>query len=264
MQPQTRIEIVKATQEIDWIKFAGSGSATKICMDGSGGPEAMLNRLESDRPIEPHFHRTAQFQLLITGTMRFPDYQIEGVSIHYTDHCVPYGPFVPQHNQEMLVAHARQGGVAFMKDRAVRKDINYRGRELHGSEHEVQWQPMVECPGARRKVLFGSPDGPMTEIFELPAGAQLARPAAPHGRYDLVLDGSGEINGNPLAIRTLRFYQSRESDAPLIAGAQGLRVVVMTFDSDADQSLGGSVAEDFKHFGEWSSSPLDPERNLSA
>jgi hypothetical protein len=252
METQKTVEIVTSTEKIGWVEFAGSGSATKICMDGSGGPEAMLNRLKSDRTIDPHFHRTAQFQLLIKGKMRFPDYQIEGVSIHYTDHCVPYGPFVPQNDQEMLVAHARQGGVAFMKDKEVRKDINRHGRELHGSEHDAQWQPVPECPGARRKVLFGSPEGPMTEIFELPAGGQLARMAAPHGRYDLVLDGSGTINGKPLVFKTLRFYHSSEPDAPFVAGPQGLRVVVMTFDSDADQSLGGSVAEDFKHFGEWS------------
>ena len=92
----------------------------------------------------------------------------------------------------------------------------------------------------------------MTEIIELPAGAQLARTAAPHGRYDLVLHGSGTINGKPLVLRTLRFYHSSDPDAPFVAGPQGLRIVVMTFDSDADQSLGGSVAEDFKHFGEWS------------
>jgi hypothetical protein len=252
MEPQERIEIVTATEEIKWVEFANSGSATKICMDGSAGPEAMLNRLKSDRAIEPHFHRTAQFQLLITGKMSFPDYQIEGVSIHYSDHCVPYGPFVPRDNQEMLVAHARQGGVAFMKDKEVRKDINRKGRELHGSEHEAQWEPVAQTPGVRRKLLFGSPAAPMTEIFELPAGAQLTRTAAPHGRYDFVLEGSGTINGKPLATRTLRFYRSNQPDAPFMAGPQGLRVVVMTFDSDADLTLGGSVAEDFKHFGEWS------------
>jgi hypothetical protein len=78
MEPRKSIEIVTATNDIEWVEFAGTGSATKICMDGSGGPEAMLNRLKSDREIDPHFHRTAQFQLLINGKMRFPDYQIEG------------------------------------------------------------------------------------------------------------------------------------------------------------------------------------------
>jgi len=252
MEAKKTIEIVTATEELQWVEFAASGSATKICMDGSAGPEAMLNRLKSDRTIDPHFHRTAQFQLLINGKMRFPGYQLEGVSIHYTDHCVPYGPFLPQDNQEMLVAHARQGGVAFMKDKAVRKDINRRGRELHGSAHDAPWQPVEECPGARRKVLFGSSDGPMTEILDLLAHAKLARTAAPHGRYDLVLAGSGSVNGKMLLFKSLRFYQSSDPDASFIAGPQGLRVVVMTFDSDADQSLGGSVAEDFKHFAEWS------------
>jgi len=258
MEAQKTIEIVRHTEELDWVEFAGNGSATKICMDGSAGPEAMLNRLKSDQTIDPHFHRTAQFQLLIRGKMRFPDYEMEGVAIHYTDHCVPYGPFVPQDNQEMLVAHARQGGVAFMKDKEVRKDINRLDRELHGSEHEVEWQALPECPGARRKVLFGSIEGPMTEIYEFPPGAQLARSAAPYGRYDLVLDGSGTINRKPLVARSLRFYHSSEPDAPFIAGPQGLRVVVMTFDSDADQSLGGSVAEDFKHFAEWSQERSQP------
>ena len=252
MEAQQTIDILTATEEIEWTRFSGSESGTKICMDGSEGPEAMLNRLESERTIEPHFHRTAQFQLLISGKMRFPDYQIEGVSVHYTDHCVPYGPFVPQDNQEMLVAHARQGGVCFMKDKQVRKDINRRGRELHGSEHQVEWQPVPECPGARRKILFGSGEGPKAEIFELPPDGRLERTAAPHGRYDLVLDGSGTVNRQPLAFKSLRFYLSNNSDAPIVAGPQGLRVVVMTFDSDADQTLGGSVAEDFKHFGEWS------------
>src|SRR5579883_2857525 len=177
MESPARVEIVTPTDELQWVRFAGSASATKICMDGSAGPEAMLNRLESDRTIDPHFHRTAQFQLLIAGAMRFPGYRIEGVAVHYTDHCVPYGPFVPHGGQEMLVAHARPGGVAFMKDKEVRKDINRRGRELHGCEHEVQWQAVPQCPGARRKVLLGSPGGPMTEIVELPARGRLERTA---------------------------------------------------------------------------------------
>ena len=81
MEAKKTIEIVTATEELQWVEFAASGSATKICMDGSAGPEAMLNRLKSDRTIDPHFHRTAQFQLLINGKMRFPGYQLEGVSI---------------------------------------------------------------------------------------------------------------------------------------------------------------------------------------
>jgi hypothetical protein len=257
MALQKSIEVVTATDDIAWVEFSGTGSATKICMDGSQGPEAMLNRLKSDRAIEPHFHRTAQFQLLIKGKMTFPDYEMDEVAIHYSDHCVPYGPFVPHGDHEMLVAHARQGGVAYMKDKEVRKEIYRQGRELHGSENEVDWQPVPECPGARRKVLFGSSGSPTTEILELPQGSRLSRPAAPHGRYDLVLRGGGTINGKPLVTKTLRFYHGGEPDAPFIAGPQGLRVVVMTFDGDADQSYGGSVAEDFKHFGEWSRERAD-------
>jgi hypothetical protein len=249
MELQNSIEVVTATDDLDWVEFGGS--ATKICMDGSKGPEAMLNRLQSERLIEPHFHRTAQFQLLISGKMRFPDYEIEGLAIHYSDHCVPYGPFVPCDGQEMLVAHALPGGVAFMKDRQVRKDIYRQGRELHGSEHDAQWEPITQCPGARRKVLLGSP-GPMTEIFDLPADAQFTRPPAPFGRYDLVLEGSGSINGKALVAKTLRFYRGADPDGPFIAGPRGLKVVVMTFDGDAEQTYGGSVAEDFKHFAQWS------------
>ncbi len=68
--------------------------------------------------------------------------------------------------------------------------------------------------------------------------------AAPFGRYEFVINGSAFLNGSKLGPETVRFVQSAEHTAALRSGPDGSTFVILTFDSDANESYGGSVLRD--------------------
>jgi len=72
----------------------------------------------------------------------------------------------------------------------------------------------------------------------------LPEPAAAFGRYEFVVKGSAYLNGSRLGPETVRFVQNTEPIAALWSGPEGATFVVLTFDSDAAESYGGSLLRD--------------------
>jgi hypothetical protein len=216
-------------------------------INGRQGPELVRARF-SGREVEPHYHRAAQFQLLLDGNLQFPTFRMEGIAVHYTDHNVPYGPFTTSGPHDMVVVHTKPAGVQYMKDAmrdaGLREEINRAGREIHCSAGDVEWQPVPSHEGVRRKILLSLDGGPSAEIVECAPEIELPAPAAPFGRYEFIVKGSACLNGSTLGPETVRFVQSTGRATALRAGQEGVTLVVLTFDSDATESYGGSVLRD--------------------
>ena len=239
-------EIVVDLSKVPWKTYRGTYEI-QVGLDGSQGPELVRARFPG-REVEPHYHRAAQFQLVLDGNLQFPDFRMEGIAVHYTDHNVPYGPFTTSGRHDMVVVHTKPAGVQYMKDAirdaGLRKEINRAGREIHCSAGDVEWQPVPGYEGARRKTLISQDRGPTAEIVECAPGVELPGSAAPFGRYEFVINGSAFLNGSKLGPETVRFVQSAEHTAALRSGPDGATFVVLTFDSDANESYGGSVLRD--------------------
>jgi hypothetical protein len=239
-------EIVVDLSKVPWKTYQGKYEI-QIGLDGSQGPELVRARF-SGRKVEPHYHRAAQFQLLLDGNLQFPDFRMEGIAVHYTDHNVPYGPFTTSGQHDMVVVHTKPAGIQYMKDavrdEALRKEINRTGREIHRSAGDIEWQPVPGHKGLRRKVLFSQDGGPAAEIVECPPGTELPGPAAPFGRYEFIVKGSACPNGSKLGPETVRFVQGTEPPAALCSSEEGATFVVLMFDGDAAESYGGSVLRD--------------------
>jgi hypothetical protein len=233
--------------EVPWksLPLDGGGEVQmQMYLKGTdGGPEAVRARISEGYKVEPHFHMAAQFQLLLEGTMEFPTFRLDAPAVHYTEHNVPYGPFVVSQGHDMFVLHTKPGGVAMMQDKERRRQANTRGREITRCAHEVEWEPMPGYQGARRKVLIPENAGPAVEIIELPPGAELTAEAPTYGRYEVILSGSARADGKELGPKGLRFVAAGEQVTPLTCGLEGATVIVMTYDQDAAQSYGGSTAE---------------------
>src|SRR5215470_15940955 len=154
--------------EVSWktLPLDGGGEVQlQMYLKGvDGGPEAVRARISEGYQVEPHFHLAAQFQLLLEGTMEFPTFRLDAPAVHYTEHNVPYGPFVVSSGHDMLVLHTKPGGVVMMRDKERRRQANTRGRELSCCAHEVAWEPLPGHDGARRKVLIPATKGPSAEI----------------------------------------------------------------------------------------------------
>lgn len=232
---------------IPWKSLALEGGGTvdlQMYLKGAdGGPEAIRAKICEGYEVEPHFHLAAQFQLLLEGTMTFPTFKLDAPAVHYTEHNVPYGPFVVNQGHDMLVLHTKPGGVILMRDKEQRRQANARGRELTCCAHEVEWEPMPGHPGARRKVLIPASQGPSAELIECPPQMELIVPVSTYGRYEVLYRGSVLVEGKELGPKGVRFVSAGQPAAPLTCGPAGASVIVLTYDADAAQSYGGSTEE---------------------
>lgn len=239
-------DIVVDLSQVAWkhAQEGGRGYQYRICMDGGpDGPEAMQVRLPG-MDVPPHFHHAAQFQLLLEGSMEFTDRRMEALSVHYTDHDVPYGPFKPDSEHSMLILHAKPAGYAPMSDKEARKMINARGRELEGCAREAKSEALPG--GGTCKTILANDEGVRVQLFECPAGASFSSPPPLFGRYELILRGSATADGHHLGTQALRFVQSDKPAAPLVCGPEGATFIVLTFDRDAEKSYGGKALDDVK------------------
>jgi len=239
--------IVVDSQSVPWKSMALEGGGTvnlQMYLKGAdGGPEAIRAQISEGYTVEPHFHLAAQFQLLLEGSMTFPTFRLDAPAVHYTEHNVPYGPFVTSEGHDMLVLHTKPGGVVMMRDKERRREANARGRELTCCAHEVEWEPSPEHPEARRKVLISARRGPSAEIIECPPQMSLAVPAGEYGCYEVVYRGSVLADGKELGTKGVRFLAPGQAASPLVCGPEGATIIVLTYDKDAAVSYGGSTEE---------------------
>ena len=232
---------------VEWKSLALEGGGTvdlQMYLKGAdGGPEAIRAKICDGYEVEPHFHLAAQFQLLLEGTMTFPTFKLDAPAVHYTEHNVPYGPFVVNEGHDMLVLHTKPGGVVMMRDKERRRQANARGRELTCCAHEVEWEALPGHVGARRKVLIPASKGPSAEIIECPPDMKLTVPVSTYGRYEVVYQGSVLVEGKGFGPKSVRFVDAGQDTLPLTCGPTGATVIVLTYDADAAQSYGGSTEE---------------------
>jgi len=247
-------EIVIDLAKVPWETMKGKNGVTyrtQMGLDGSQGPELVHLRAVG-HDSDPHYHTGAQFQIFLDGYAQFPDFRLEAVGVHYTDHNVPYGPFNGDH--DMIVVHAKPAGRRAMKDvlksEVLRREINRTGRQFHGSANTMEWEPTSNHKGARRKVLIPEGAGVSAQLVACPSGTELLEAPAPYGRYEFVIAGSAVLEGNQLGPECVRFVCGAERPTPLIAGSDGAVFLVLTFDEDAAVSHGGCLLEDMATYSQ--------------
>jgi hypothetical protein len=209
---------------------------------GGDDPEAFRFRFDPCPSVYAHMHLTAQFQVLLAGSMDMPrgSMNLRPLSVHYTDHQVPYGPFSTGAGHDMLVLHPRAGGLVSMAHADFRSCINLTGRLLVGEADDDAWQPL---PGGRGlvQVLIPAAAGPEVVLVELGAHEILSLPGAPFGRYDVVVAGAIQVGTTPLGPPGLRYVVGDAPAEPLVTGPEGATILTLAFDAAARD---GGVRDD--------------------
>lgn len=231
-------EHVVDTAEVPWRRGETEGRTfqCQLLLDGiDGGPEAIRFQFDPTVSIYAHMHLTSQFQLLLGGSMELPKatMKLRPVSVHYTDHNMPYGPFSVSVGHEVLVLHPKQGGLISMQDRVARKQIFLGGRELSGMEKDVEWLAVPGYEGLRCKVLIPRWLGPEAVILECPPNVAINAGPPVYGRYEVVLNGSVIADDRKLCRPSFRYIRGDEPPSPLVIGPDGATLILLSFDKDA-------------------------------
>ncbi len=197
---------------------------------GEGGPWGTCTSFPENTGSQAHFHTSSQFQFVISGSMDFPDEHIEAPAVHYTDHCVPYGPFTVSKDHAMLILRPRRNRQIFTTDPQIRKLVNRSGRTFVRQGDDVEWEGDPLNSGARRKVLVPG----VAELVECPPDSGFASAPAAHGQYQAVYKGSIVVDGKSLGYKSLRFVEGDEPPPPLQCGPEGATLIVLTFGEDSE------------------------------
>ena len=212
----------------------------KILADGKDGrPSATLGTAAKDQRIEAHFHNTAQFQVILEGSLVFVDHPTQPIAVHYTDPNTAYGYFTADSNFKLAVLRPRKAGQWFMQETENRKLRNPKGREIYGQSKEVPWETLAGAlAGLRRKVLFGKDNekGPKAHLFQCPAGVVVQREPAPCGEYQIILEGSAQVEGKEMKPFAMHWARGDERPAPLTAGRDGATWLMLTYDEAAQSA----------------------------
>jgi hypothetical protein len=206
-----------------------------VLLDGEdGGPEALRFRFDPCPAVPGHMHLTAQFQLLLGGSMRMPRgrMHLRSVAVHYTDHNVPYGPFSVGPGHDMLVLHAKRGGLITLTEPTFRSRIFLPGRLLTANADERDWQPNADGSGRHQQLLPAS-CGPEVLLIEVQPESRLDLATSQHGRYEVVIRGSVLTAGVVIGPGGLRWTARDAAAPPLVGGSDGALVAVLAFDADA-------------------------------
>ena len=231
-------EYIVDPNRVPWKRSQTEGIAfqCQVLLSGEdGGPEALRLQFDPCLSVYAHMHLTSQFQVLLGGTMDMPrgSLFLRPVSVHYSDHNVPYGPFAVAAGHDMLVLHPKQAGLVSMASPTARRQIYLGGRLLTGQDHEQEWVPLPGYEGSRCKILIPQAAGPEVVIVESPPGTELALVAPVYGRYEVVLQGSARFGDQSLGPAGLRYVQGEEPFTPVVCGPEGATLMFLTFDPDA-------------------------------
>jgi hypothetical protein len=194
------------------------------------GPQAFRIDLPPGHVINPHFHRSDQYQVFIGGHAMYGDkYDLDPVTVHYADKYSPYGPLIAGddgYTMFNLRAHAETGAY-YMP--GSRDKIEMRGgrhitvRNRHGIDHATDTS-MVEA------LVEPHPDGlAVDEIVAGPGCAIGNRLAVGSGCFQLVIDGELELEGVTLGKRSVAFAPAGQRFAARRAGPAGVHFLELQF-----------------------------------
>ena len=185
---------------------------------------------EPGKDIRPHFHRIAQFHILVSGDGYFGEFHAPTFTFHYADPLTPYGPIRSADDTDPI---------DFLTLRPVaRPGVFWMARSAHeldgpGGRNIVTPVPDVALPTTGVEVvdlIEPHDDGLAGYVVRLSPGAQhpVTVPSHSAGQYQLVTKGSLAMPAGNLPVGSLMFAKAGEENL-LKAGDQGCEILVTRY-----------------------------------
>lgn len=188
-------------------------------------------RPHAGHAIRPHFHKIAQFQVIVAGDGRIGKVPVPPISFQYADPSTPYGPIKPVDDEQgidfLTLRPAARKGIWFMPGN--RDEMNGRaGRNLSATIDPSV--PLPERGSQAEDLIEGGEDGLAGYALRLAPDATetVTAAAGTGGQYHLVTRGPLEVDDRELDRMALLFVEAGEEVA-YTAGPEGGEVVVMQF-----------------------------------
>lgn len=196
--------------------------------------QAFLVEGTPGRVIKSHYHDHDQYQVIVMGDGVLGKHQLQVNAVHFSRRHTPYGPIVfGEKHMGFLTLRAHQdGGAQYLDDPE-------KMAKLKSVENRKPWQatelPQFSRPGEGAVLhTFGEiSDDEGLASFSMSvapnAKALAPDPADSNGQYLIVVRGSLHYEGKEYRALSVAFIKPQEGRFELVAGADGLDVLVLHF-----------------------------------
>lgn len=217
--------------ELDRPDRAGQGFLVKRFGGDPAGPSVILSVQPEGFENPAHFHDGAQFQVMLEGSAAFPAHELTPLSVHFSDSCVPYGPFRVGADFVLGVFRQRPAKQYYMSDRGSRRLRNPYGREVYASWSSSA-QEGRDNLSADWALMEGAPHDPRASVRRCAPGEEVEREPAAAGEFLVVVDGSVLLEGEAHRPYSTRYHEGREAPRRAVAGPEGALLLFLTFPDD--------------------------------
>lgn len=202
--------------------------------DNPASAQAFLVEGTAGRVIKPHFHDHDQYQVVVSGGGVLGKHTLQVNAVHFSRRHTPYGPIVFGDQQLgflTLRAH-KDGGAQYLDDPE-------KMGKLKTLENRKPWQA-TEAPKFEA-VAEGAAVHPFAELQDDEGLASFSMSVAPNaralapdpadsnGQYLIIVRGSLHYEGREYRALSVAFVKPQEGRFELVAGAEGLDVLVLHF-----------------------------------
>lgn len=209
--------------------------------DNPDSAQAFLVEGTPGREIRSHFHDHDQYQVIVSGDGVLGKHQLQVNAVHFSRRHTPYGPIVFGQGMGFLTLRAQKDQGAQYLDEPEKL------QKLKSLENRKPWQA-TELP----KFQPATPDAALHTFTELKDEEGLASfsmsvapnakalapdPVSSNGQYLIIVRGSLHYEGKEYKALSVAFVKPQEGPFELVAGTEGLDVLVLHFPKGIAQSV---------------------------
>ncbi|MBL4721543.1 MAG: hypothetical protein JKY20_10490 [Alphaproteobacteria bacterium] len=204
----------------------------------NGLPQGFLVEQPPHSVTPPHFHEVNQFQVFVGGDGKIGKHDAAPVSLHYANGHTPYGPIAAGDDgvQYFTLRSAWDPGAKYMPQNRDKLKPGPRRFRLAARLSLLTTDELAACVGRDLETVIDvEEDGLQAHLLRLGPGESCIAPdpASGGGQYHMVLNGIMAHADGDLDRLSCIFMTCEEPALEVIAGPEGLELLVMQFPKEA-------------------------------
>ena len=198
-------------------------------------PHAYLIEQSADSFAPSHFHHNAEFQIIVAGDGMFGRRPVKPYMVHYAGQQTGYGPLAagPNGLSYLTLRPVTEFGIWYLPESREYMDP----RIPHGQVHSEVLAGRAEDAASARvsDVIEPRADGLASWRVQIPRDNKATAPshAGGGGCFRVVIGGEMMVAGKPFGTLGTVWVGSEEQVPDIIAGPEGLDLLVMQFPANA-------------------------------
>lgn len=206
-------------------------------------PQAFLIEQLPDSRLDPHFHQSDEFQVVMQGGGALGRRPLAALAVHFVNRHTAYGPVTAGNDglHYFTLRRRADSGASFMH--AARGALDRTAPKRQVTSRSVACasaDELAQCTARAVDALIApEPDGVAAELHRLPPRAAFPCEIPPTGdRFYIVVGGAAQQRAIDYPALSAFFISADERDFVLTAGDGGAEILMLQFPRDGAPPTG--------------------------